>query len=466
MTLVLGVPPAVLELQQQGLLERAFHDALFPKLLYRQECSVEDWPANTGTTVLMSKPGLLPPITTPTTPGSDPPDQTLNYEQWFATLEQYSGSLPTHIPTAVTANANLFLRNIQQLGMQAGQSVNRLARNRMFKDYLGAQTNALTTIGSSDTTIRVAALNGFRYVVIPGTNVAPQPVSSSYPMQATVGTAPTTATVSIVGVVPDNASDPDGPGTLQLAAAVGTAFATTRTPVIGAYAPLVVNSAGGTNIDNITAGDTLTLQQVINAVALLRNANVMPHEDGYYHAHIGALSVPQLYADPVFQRLNQSLPNGDIYQTGFVDTINGIKFFLNTESPLYASNNVGKLTATASSGVYAADIGSEIVNGNGVQIGMVLITGRGITWEKRLDESNYVTEAGTTGKIGQFDVVNNGIQVITEGIRLIIRAPLDKLQQVVSVSWSISTSFSSQTDYLAQSGPQAYKRGIVLRHAA
>ena len=60
--LVLGVPPAVLQLVQQGLLERAFHDGLFPALMYRSEAVAAEWGANTGTAIFMSRPGLLTPI--------------------------------------------------------------------------------------------------------------------------------------------------------------------------------------------------------------------------------------------------------------------------------------------------------------------------------------------------------------------------------------------------------------------
>ena len=41
MSLVLGVPPQVLRLVQEGLLERSFHDGLFPALMYRGEAQEE-----------------------------------------------------------------------------------------------------------------------------------------------------------------------------------------------------------------------------------------------------------------------------------------------------------------------------------------------------------------------------------------------------------------------------------------
>lgn len=463
MGLVLGVPAAVLELNQKGLLERAFHDGLYPNLAYRAEAMPEEWPANTGTELFMTRPGLLSPVVTPNLPGVDPLPQQIPYEQWSAVLEQYSSTIDTDMPTSVTANANLFLRNIHQLGLQAGQSVNRVARNALFKAYLSGQTNATTAITNTDTSLQVASLNGFRDVVAPGVNVKPQPVSPANPLSIRVGTGGTIATASVVGVIPNDNADPDGPGVLLLAAAIGTNFAATRAPVRSIYAPRVVRAAGGDSVDAIGPADTFVLQQAINAVAFLRNANVQPHEDGFYHAHISPLSNAQVFADPVFQRLNQSLPEHVIYKEGFIGTLSGVMFFMNTESP--STSNAGTLIATASSGQYARDISAEVVNGSGVQVGRVLLTGKGCIYEKYLNESQYVTEAGTTGKIGEFDVVNNGISILTERIRLILRAPLDRLQQKVAATWSISTSFPIPSDVTAQSGLERYKRAIVLEHA-
>lgn len=462
MALVLGVPAAVLELNQQGLLERAFHDGLFPQLSFRAEAMSEEWPAQTGTEIFMTRPGLLAPVVTPNQPGSDPIPQNMPYEQWVATLSQFTGTIDTDMPTAVTSNANLFLRNIHQLGLQAGQSINRIARNALFKAYLSGQTLTTAAIGSSDTTISVASLNGFRDVVVPGTNVRPQPVSSSYPLQVKIG--PTGAvTVNVVGAVPNDPLDPDGPGVLQLSAAVGTAFGSTRNAIVSVYAPRIVRSTASNTIDGITAGDTFTLQQAINAVAFLRQANVQPHEDGFYHAHISPLTNAQVFADAVFQRLNQSLPEHVIYKEGFIGTIANIMFFMNSESP--GLLNSGATTSTGASALYAKEIGGEVMNKDAVAIGRCIITGKGCQYEKYLNESAYSTEAGTTGKIGEFDVINNGIQISTEKIRLILRAPLDRLQQKVSATWSITTSFAMPSDITAPSGPERFKRAVVLEHA-
>ena len=464
MSLILGVPAAVIALNQQGLLERAFHDGLYPNLAFRAEALPEEWPANTGQQRVMSRAGLLSPITAPTTPGQDPLPQAIPFEQWVAILSQFSGTIDTHMPTSVTANANLFLRNLHQLGLQAGQSINQIARNALFQAYLSGQTVALTAILTTDTTLRVASLNGFTDVVIPGSNVAPQTVSAAFPLPITIGSGAAQVKNTVVGFVADNPNDANGPGTLLLGAVVGSAaFVATRTTVKSVFAPRVVRSTAGDSVDAIGASDTMVLQQAINAVAFLRRANVQPHDDGFYHAHISPLANSQLFADPVFQRLNQSLPEHVIYKEGFIGTMSGVMFFMNNEAP--ETTNSGQLTATAASGVYAAGIGAEVTNGTGVNIGRMIVTGKGAIYENYLDESAYVTEAGTTGKIGEFDVVNNGINILTERIRLILRAPLDRLQQVVSSSWSISTSFPIPSDITAPSGTERYKRAIVCEFA-
>lgn len=457
--LVLGVPPSVLELQQQGLIERAFHDGLYPNLAFRAEALAEEWPANSGTEMFMTRPGLLAPMVKPLAVGADPTPKTVTYEQWSAELQQYADAIDTHIPTATTASANLFLRNIHQLGLQAGQSVNRVARNALFQAYLEGQTLLTAAALAGDTVLQVSAINGFRVVVTPGSNVKPQPVSSAYPLPITVGTI----AANVVGAIPNDPTDPTGPGQLLLSAALGGGGAASRSAVRSVYAPKIIRTGGGATSDALTAGNTVTLQDVINAVAQLRRANVQPHADGFYHAHISSIANSQFFADPVFQRLNQSLPEHVIYKEGFIGTISGVMFFLNNESP--ETTNVGTLVTTGTNARHAPELGAEAINESSVKIGRILITGRGSIYEKYLNESAFVTEAGLNGKVGEFDVVNNNVAVLTERIRLILRAPMDRLQQVVSTAWSISTSFPVPSDLTAPSGLEKYKRAIVIEHA-
>ena len=387
--IILGIPAAILVLNQKGLIERAFHDGLYPNLAFRAEAMPEEWPAGQGTEQFQSRPGLLAPMVTAMQPGTEPVSQSVNYEQWIAQLAQYAASTDTHMPSSVTASSNLFLRNIKQLGLQAGQSVNRIARNAMFQAYLSGQTVTIAAIASTDSQIRVAALNGFGTVVNPGGTVRPMPVSPQTPLPIVVGSGTGQVSASVVGIIPDDPNDLLGPGTLVLLGQIGTAFAVVRTTVKSIYAPRVVRSAPGDSIDAISSSDSITLQQCINAIAFLRRANVQPHDDGFFHAHLGALGNAQFFADPVFQRLNQSLPEHVIYKEGFIGHIAGIMFILNNEAP--EQYNSGNLLATANLGEYASEMGSEVVNGTGVQIGRILITGKGSVYERYLDESAFVT---------------------------------------------------------------------------
>lgn len=461
MSIVVGVPPAVLQLVQEGLLERAFHDSLYPVLLFRAEAQEEEWPANTGTEIFMSRAGLLAPITKPLEPGQDPQPQTLSYEQWVARLRRFAGTIDTHVPTSVVANADLFLRNIQGLGLQAGQSLNRIPRNELFKAYLSGQTNLIAAAAAGDTQLRVASLNGFTDVVTKGVNVRPAAVSTSNPLSISIGGVATAR--NVIGFDPDDPLDPFGPGTLFLDVAVGGAGAAIRAPVLSIARPLVIRAGGGDSIDAIGAGDVLQMQDFINAVNRLRRANVMPHEDGLYHAHISTDGNSQVFTDPVFQRLHQgTTPDAERYRDAFIGTMAGIAFFLNNETP--DSLNSGLRVATGASSFYSEDIGAETTNASGINIGRVIITGRGALIERWLDEKSYVTEAGVTGKVGEFTIANNGVEVQTERIRLILRAPMNRLQDQVSATWSISTSFPVPSD-VAAGGPQRYKRALAIEHA-
>lgn len=461
MNLVVGVPPIIVEQVQSGLLERAFHDGLFPNLLYRGEAQEEEWPANTGTEIFMSRAGLLPPVVRPLPPGQDPVPQNNAFEQWVARLARFGGTRDIHMPTSAVANGDLFLRDIHQMGLQAGQSLDLIARNALFQSYLSGHTVLIAATAAIDTQIRVAAINGFTDVIIPGTNVRPAGVSVSRPLAITIFNGATPILRNVIAAVPDDPDDPNGPGTLTLSVAVG-AIVAVRSSVLSSARPDIIRSGGGTSIDAIGAGDVFSLQDGINAVSRLRAMNVMPHEDGFYHGHISNAGNSQVFTDPAWQRLNTALPDHVYYQQAFIGQIAGIAFMLNNQTP--DDLNSGALTNTGTFARYSRDIGAETVNDAGVRIGRVIITGRGGLYERWLNEDQYVSEAGVTGKIGQFQVVNAGMQVSTDRIRLIMQSPTNRFQDIVPVTWSSTTSFPVPSD-VTSGGPQRYKRALVIEHA-
>lgn len=450
-----GIPNDIANIIQDRTLERIFHDAMFPRLQYRGEANPEVWQANLGEKVVMTRTGLLPVNVVPLTPGSDPTPSSYAMEQWQAEARQFGNAIDTHMPTNYVTLAPIFLRNTVQLGLNAGQTLNRLARNRLYRAYLGGSTNLAVAALAGATTIEVASINGFTETLL---NAAPMPVSPASPLAGTVGAE----VVSIIGAVPINPQDPFGRGTLFLAAGLA-APAAIRSVVNATNRSRITRVGAGASVDALVAGNILTLQDVINAVTRLRTALVPPTPDGYYHVHLTPEGEAQLFADPVFQRLYQSLPDSMTYREYVVGQLVGCRFYRNTENP--NPTNSGALVASgAGASVSSGEIGADVLNNLGVEVRRAIVIGGGAMYEKYLDESKFLTEAGITGKIGSFSVVNNGVQVMTQRIRYILRAPLDRLQQVVGQAWSWSGDFAVPSDALTGDAAR-YKRAVIIEHA-
>lgn len=463
MSYIVGIPPQIINLVQTGMLEREFHDGLYPENKFRDEAQWEEWPANTGTELYQSKPGLITPKMTPLVPGQDPQPSTINWEQWRIVLERYGDSIDTNMATSTVSIADTFLRNIHQLGLNAGQVLNRLPRNELYRNYLAGNTCLVDAGAAIDTQIHVASLNGFRDVIRVGTDVKPTPVAITVPLPITIGIGGAAISRNVIAYLPDDATDPDGPGWCLLDAALGAIFAA-RTAVVSAYASSVLRVGGGATIDAIGAADTFVMQNAIVAASLLRQDNVPTHDDGFYHAHIPPGVVAQAFSDVPFQRLFTSMPDSEEIKKGVLGVIGNVKFFQNSDCPLRSINNVGALTATGTNAMYARDINAEVTNETGVDIARVLVTGKGSLYERGLDEKKFTTEAGLTGKIGEFDITNGGMAVNTNRINLILRAPVNRTQDQVAATWTCSTGFATPSD-ACSGGPARFKRAKIIECA-
>lgn len=451
--------PAVINMLQDRTLEREFHEALFPQLMYRAEAMPELWPANIGERMVMTRSGLMTPSTRPLVPGADPTPKSYQTEQWEIEANQYGDSLDTFMPTSRAALAPTILNDAKVLGLNAGQSLDLLPRNKLFVAYNGGNTNLSVLAAISATTISVASINGFTQKLVNGRN---QPVSAVNPLAITFpGTA---VTANVVGAVPANPLDPFGPGTLALSAGLSAGLSV-RQAVRAETASIIQRVGGGTSVDALTAGSILTLSDIQRAVAFLRGANVPPKADGLYHVHLSPQAEYQLFQDNAMQRIYQSIPDSVYQREGIITVQNGCAFYRNNQAPVVT--NTGTLVSTGTNALCSPQIGAEVRNNTSINIDRTIVIGGGAMYEKYIDEGAYITDAGITGKIGEFSVVNGGIQVMTDRIRYILRAPLDRLQQVISQSWSWSGDFGIPTDALgvALSGAAAYKRCVVIESA-
>lgn len=458
---ILNTGALIASLHQEGLLERAFHDPLLERLIFRDEAFKEEAEGNLGTTIFMTRRGLLPAVTTPTrATDGEPQPQILTYEQWLSTLQRYNGALDTSVSESRHALADKLRSNIQALGVQAGQSINLIARNGLYAPYCGGNTVTIDAAAAPDTTIHVASLSGFRFVVLRGQNVAPAQVSTSFPLSVTI--AGVTGPRNVIGAAPDDPLDPDGPGILTLSAALGAVVAA-RAAVLAFNRPEIIRAGGGTSVDAIGASDILSPADVIAAVTSLRQDRVEPHDDGYYHVHVPPLGEGQLFSDSGFQRLNTALPDSVRYQKLAISTLYGAVWYSNPACPDDSSS--GDLVQTGTNAFYSRDIHAETVNNSGVRVGRAIVTGKGTIYERWFDSKQYVSEVGIAGQQGDFaGLQNNGVEINTDGFRLIVLAPIDRLADKVRKTWDYVGDFPAPSDVAAGS-PRHYKRSRVIEFA-
>ena len=443
--------PSLVAAIQDRTLSRTFRDALFPRILYRMEALPELWPVNLGANQTFTRTGLIEPTTRPLDPNTDPDDATYDIEQWEATAAQYGRSIPTSMPTSYVSLASQYLRNMHQLGLNSGQSMNRLFRDKLFNAYVAGNTVTTAAALITATTITVANLTGFTTNLFNGRQTV---VSAANPLPITIPALG--QSVNVIGFTPAVGTDPIHGGTLTLDAGLSAALPSRSAILAVNRSRLIYSGNAGNRVDDITPAKQFALVDVRRAVSQLRFDNVPPHEDGTYHCHLDPVSELQIFGDNEFQRLNQSIPDYIHYRRFAVAHLLNTTFYRNTEAPT---------TSTCSQNPKIGfTTGFELTNPAGVVIHRPIFTGMGAQEEKYLDENRYISDAGVQGKIGEFAIVNMGIQVMTERIRLILRAPLDKLQQVTSVSWSWSGDAPIPSDATALTSPAVFKRSVIVCH--
>lgn len=458
--------PKIRRLVQEGFLERNFHDALAPKTLFRQEVEAEQWNGKEGDEKVFSRSGLIEPDASPIVPGGDAEVGDYSFEQWMAQLNRYGKSLDTDMPTDMLAIASLFMENAKKLGIHAAMTLNRKVRAVI---YNAAESGWTVTDGVQPavTVLRVKSLNGFTRARNPnlagGSKVRFDPVSTSNPLAIEVfDTTPAWASRNVVAFAPDIAGDENGPGTITLNAAVTVAD---RAAVRSVDRSNIVRVGGGDKVDDVTSIDKPTFTDVRAALALLQQDNVPTHADGLYHAHCDPTSIGLMYANDEFQRLNTSLPDYSIYKNFTLGEILGARFVRNTECPIRSNT---KFWDGAMQGYSLRDPFAGELTNNGTAAGMnvhrMIFTGKDMIREYWADQSGLVSEAGLTGKMKDIrNISSEGIELFTDRVKLIYRAPLDRLQSKVASTWSFIGTWTVPTDATTGSAAR-FKRAVAIMH--
>lgn len=456
-----GFDPTLVNLIQQNVLMRGFQEMLMPRLIYRAEAMPERWEANLGDVKIFTRSGQMPVSTKPLGPAQDPTPKTWGTEQFRAEAKPYGDRLQTHMPTSRVAIASKFFEDAQKLAENAGFTLNRLVRNKLYTAYLSGDTVSISAYTTGASVIRVANINGFTERVLNG---GLSPVSPVAPISIQLGV--TNIANTVIAAVPDNPDEPTGPGSLTLGTPLG-ANLSTRSRVRALHRSRILRQGGAATIDGISASSILTVDTIIAAVQQMRGQNVPPHPDGTYHVHLSSDGVTQIFADPKWVTLNQfSLQaagaNSGVFANLIIGRGLGCTFFQNNETP--TTSNVGTLYATGSNAQSTPDIGAEMVNETAVPIARTIVTGGNALYELWIPEGEYETEAGNLGVIKTFQATNAGVMIPCERVRYIIRKPLDMMQRIVDQAWSFSGDWVVPSDILTGNGAK-YKRATVIEHA-
>ena len=431
-----SVLPAALRAEMQtGFLERLFRETLVPEFVYGTVADVEPFAGGLGDNKTMTRPGIITPDPTPVTAGSDAAVGSYNIEQWSVTMDRYSKSLDTEMVASALTLQSKFLEDIKRLSLNAGQTLNLLARNKLYAAYSGGRS-WVTTTATSDTTVLVNSVAGFGFVTVNGVLT---PVSASNPLTVTI--YPAGGGTGVPNTV-------TGVNTGTNALTLGTAVVdTVGQAIVAANAPATVRGAGLSAFD-LTGSNTATFALFRAGVTRLRKMAV-PTIGGYYVAHVDPDTESQLFADSDFKQALQGRVDSPIYRDLSIGRFGGIDWVRNLEAPTIlggtaTSGNPGTLT-----------VHRPVIMGGGALIAAPL---EGI--------DSFLAGTGVEG-VNAVSMVNVAPGV---DVSLTVRAPQDRHGTTIASTRQWFGDYGVPTDLYAgvaggSTDPALFKRAVVLEHS-
>jgi hypothetical protein len=432
-------PAALQPIIQQGFLEREFQQALRSRLGYRACADREEFAVGIGETLTKTRVGLKPSITTPLAPATNTnldngmTAATWGVEQYTIVINHYAATTDLNMVTSRVGIASQFLQNAYVNGEQAARSLDELARNALFSAYFGGNTRVRTSLASAGPSVSMDDIRGFTTVAVNGVQT---PVGAGATMTVTVGANPYT----LLGAVADAtnvSSTPGGiSGVLTFSGNVTVADATAGNAVQSAVASVIVRPNGRATSAQIAAGDTLSVSNLLDCVATLRK-NAVPTIDGVYNCYLDPVSSRQLFADPDFKLLFQGATSSNaVFRNGVVSDFLGLRFVPTTEAYVQPHPTIAN-----------AFIRRPIVCGQGALI------------------------EGDFAGMAESDVAPaDSVISMVDGIAMVTREPLDRLQQIIAQSWYWIGGFCTPTDIgtnpttVPTATNAAFKRAVMVEH--
>jgi hypothetical protein len=247
---------------------------------------------------------------------------------------------------------------------------------------------------------------------------------------------------TLIGAVADTVNVSTAPGgisgVLTFSTNVTVSDGTASNTVLASTSSLVLRPNGRTNSLQLQVGDTLAMANVLDAVANLR-LNAVPDMDGAYNCYLDPISARQLFADQDFQRLFIGATSAnEIFRPGqgVVNEFLGLRFVLTNESYVQAHPTIA-----------GAAIRRPIVVGKGALI-----------------------EGDFAGMAADDVAPANSIVSLVDGVCMVTREPIDRLQQIIAQSWYWIGGFCAPSDTTTNNSTVAtatnanYKRAVMIEH--
>jgi hypothetical protein len=392
-----------------------------------------------GETLTKTRAGLKPSVTTPLVPATNTNFDngltvtTWGVEQYTIGINLYAATTDLNVVTERVGIASQFLQNAYVNGEQAARSLDELSRNALFGAYMGGNTRVRATLTSAGPAVAVDDVRGFQTVFVSGVQ---QAVSSTTPMTVTIGSD----SYTLVGVAIDTTNVSTSPygvsGVLTLATSVSVSDGTAGNTVTAASGSTIVRPSQRGNTSLITASDTLTMSNLLDAVAKLR-LNAVPEIDGAYNCYLDPISSRQLFADPDFKQLFQGATSANqVFKRGMTNDFLGLRFVPTTEAFVQPHPTL-----------------------SGLAIRRPVICGQGA-----LIEGDFAGMAAS-------DVAPaDSIITMVDGIAMVTREAIDRLQQIIAQSWYWIGGFCAPSDTTTNpttvptATNAAYKRAVIVEH--
>ena len=438
----MGIQNFPLSLQpiiQQGFLEREFEHALTSRLGYRAIADREPFQVGIGETLTKTRAGLKPSVTVPLIPSTNTnldnglSPTTWGVEQYTITINHYASTSDLNMVTSRVGIQGQFLLNAYTNGEQAARSLDELARNALFAQYFGGNTRVRTTLGSASQSVTVDDIRGFQTVFINGVQTA---IANSPGLTVTVGAdaytcVGATADATNVSTAPNGIS-----GVLTFSSSVSVSDGTAGNAVQSATASVIIRPNQRTNTAAIASTDTLSMSNLLDAVATLRK-NAVPDLGGVFNCYLDPVSARQLFADQDFQRLFQGATSANqVFKQGMINDFLGLRFIPTTEAFVQPHPTLP-----------GAVIRRPIICGKGALI-----------------------EGDFAGMAADDVAPKDSIVAMVDGVAMVTREPIDRLQQIIAQSWYWIGGFCAPSDtttnntIIPTATNASFKRAVMIEH--